>query len=237
MTDASAPKPRETSSGGGRTLRGLIRYFLGLGSFGFGGPIALAGYMRRDLVEKRGWYTEDEYRQGLAIAQTMPGPLAAQLAMWLGYLERGALGALLVALPFVVPPMVIVTAVAIMYAHYQGLSQVQSIFFGVGPAVMAIIAIAAYKLARSTNKHDPLLWAIATIVCASTVISGSEIVWLFLAAALFGTVYYGGGIPRLRGGATALSPLPLATVKGFVWLAARSEERRVGKEGRARGAV
>jgi chromate transporter len=96
---------------------------------------------------------------------------------------------------------------------------VQSVFFGVGPAVMAIIGIAAYKLARSTNKHDPLLWAIAAIVCASTVISGSEIVWLFLAAGLLGALYYGGGLPRLRG-AAALSPLPLATVKGFVWLAA-----------------
>src|SRR5437867_13063998 len=203
-----------------RSLRGLVRYFGRLGSAGFGGPIALVGYMRRDLVDDRQWYSEAEYQQGLAIAQTMPGPLAAQLAMWLGYLERGALGALLVALPFVVPPMVIVTAVAAVYAHYQGLSQVQSIFFGVGPAVMAIIAIAAYKLARSTNKHDPLLWAIATIVCASTVISGSEIVWLFLAAALFGTVYYGGGLPRLRGSAASLAPWPLATVKGFAWLAA-----------------
>src|SRR3982751_6088705 len=153
----------------------FLAYFLRLGSFGFGGPIALAGYMRRDLVDERGWYSDEEYQQGLAIAQTMPGPLAAQLAMWLGYLERGARGALLVALPFVVPPFLLVTAVAALYAHYQGLSQVQSIFFGVGPAVMAIIAIAAYKLARSTNKHDPLLWAIATIICASTVISGSEI--------------------------------------------------------------
>src|SRR5438270_2773329 len=124
----------------------------------------------------------------------MPGPLAAQLAMWLGYLERGARGALLVAVPFVVPPFLLVTAVAVVYAHYQGLSQVQSIFFGVGPAVMAIVAIAAYKLARSTNKHDPLLWAIAAIVCASTVISGAEIVWLFLAAGFLCTIYYGGGL-------------------------------------------
>ena len=203
-----------------RMMRGLFLYFLRLGSFGFGGPIALAGYMRRDLVEARGWYSDDEYQQGLAIAQTMPGPLAAQLAMWLGYLERGARGALWVALPFVVPPFLLVTAVAALYAHYQGLSQVQSVFFGVGPAVMAIIAIAAYKLARSTNKHDLLLWSIAAIVCASTVISGSEIVWLFLAAGLFGAVYYGGGLPRLRGSAASLAPFPLATVKGFVWLAA-----------------
>src|SRR5262249_4293052 len=151
-----------------RTMRGLFLYFLRLGSTGFGGPIALAGYMRRDLVEERRWYSDDEYQQGLAIAQTMPGPLAAQLAMWLGCLERGGRGALLVALPFIVPPFLLVTAVAALYAHYQGLSQVESVFFGVGPAVMAIIAIAAYKLARSTNKHDPLLWAIATIVCATT---------------------------------------------------------------------
>src|SRR5438445_7716547 len=133
----------------------LFFYFLRLGSSGFGGPIALAGYMRRDLVEDRDWFSEAEYQQGLAIAQTMPGPLAAQLAMWLGYLERGALGALLVALPFVVPPFLLVTAVAVLYAHYQGLHVVQDIFFGVAPAVLAIIVIAAYKLARSTNKLDP----------------------------------------------------------------------------------
>src|SRR5207245_472769 len=180
-----------------RTMRGLFFYFLRLGSAGFGGPIALAGYMRRDLVDKRGWYADDEYQQGLAIAQTMPGPLAAQLAMWLGYLERGARGALLVALPFVVPPFVIVTAVAVLYAHYQGLSAVQDIFFGVAPAVLAIIVIAAYKLARSTNKLDPVLWTVAVIVCAATVVSGAEIVWLFIAAGLFGAVYYGGGLPRL----------------------------------------
>ena len=220
MTGASAPMPGEASSGRERTLPGLIRYFLGLGSFGFGGPIALAGYMRRDLVEKRGWYSEDEYRQGLAIAQTMPGPLAAQLAMWLGYLERGALGAFLVALPFIIPPFLLVTAVAALYAHYQGLSQVQSIFFGVGPAVMAIIAIAAFKLARATNRQDPVLWAVAGVVCAATVISGAEIVWLFIGAGLFGSIYYGGGLPRLRTRMGAWTPFPLASVKGFVWLGA-----------------
>lgn len=200
-----------------RSSRGLFFYFLRLGSLGFGGPIALAGYMRRDLVEARGWYREDEYQQGLAIAQTMPGPLAAQLAMWLGYLERGALGALLVALPFVVPPFLIVTSVAALYAHYQGLSEVQSIFFGVGPAVMAIIAIAAVKLARSTNKTDPVLWIVAAVVCTATAVSGAEIVWLFLAAGVFGALYYGGGLPRPRG-AAGFSPLTLASVKGFVWL-------------------
>src|ERR671936_822797 len=107
---------------------GLFLYFLRLGSTGFGGPIALAGYMRRDLVDERRWYSDDEYQQGLAIAQTMPGPLAAQLAMWLGYLERGARGAAVVSIPFVVPSFVLVTTVAILYAHYQRLAVVQDVF-------------------------------------------------------------------------------------------------------------
>src|SRR5687767_4646281 len=118
----STPSRESGREGAGeRTLSGLVRYFLKLGTFGFGGPIALVGYMHRDLVEDRGWYTEDEYQQGMAVAQAMPGPLAAQLAMWLGYLERRALGAAAVSMPFVVPPFLIVTAIAIFYAEYQGL--------------------------------------------------------------------------------------------------------------------
>src|SRR4051812_49687234 len=107
--------------------------------------------MQRDLVEERRWYSEPEFEQALAVGETMPGPLAAQVAMWLGYLEAGARGALAVAVPFVVPPFLIVTAVAVLYAQYQGLPWVHDVFRGVGPAVLAIIAIAAYKLARSTN--------------------------------------------------------------------------------------
>ena len=110
----------------------------------------------------------------------MPGPLAAQTAMWLGYLHAGARGALAIAVPFVVPPFLIVTAVAVFYAEYQGLDWVHAVFLGVGPAVLAIIAIAAYKLAWSTNKTDPVLWAIAAILCGVTAIAGAEIVWLFL---------------------------------------------------------
>jgi chromate transporter len=207
-----------------RTLGGLVVYFLKLGSWGFGGPIALAGYMRRDLVEERRWYSHDEYQQGLAIAQTMPGPLAAQLAMWLGYLERRWLGALAVTLPFVVPPFLIVTGVAIVYSKYEGLAVIEDIFFGVGPVVVAIIAIAGYKLARSTNERDPVLWITAVVLAASTVISGAEIVWLFLIAGAFGTVYYGGGLPRLRNRAAALVPVPLlGTVQGFAWTGSGAE--------------
>lgn len=202
-----------------RTLPGLVRSFFKLGASGFGGPIALVGYMQRDLVEQRRWYTETEFQQGLAVGQTMPGPLAAQVAMWLGYLHAGALGAAAVAVPFVLPPFVIVLAVAIPYAHYQGLSAVHAVFLGVGPVVLAIIAIAASKLARSTNKRDPVLWTIAAILCAATAISGAEIVWLFLLAGAFGAVYYGGGLPTLRSNnAASLSPAALlAAVQGFAW--------------------
>lgn len=204
-----------------RTLGGLVRYFARLGTIGFGGPIALCGYMHRDLVEERAWYSEEEYQQGMAISQTMPGPLAAQLAMWLGYLERGWLGALAVSVPFVFAPFLIVTAIAIFYARYQGLSWVQDVFFGVGPAVIAIIAIASCKLARATNKRDPILWAIAVFLCAVTVIAGAEIAWLFVLAGVFGAIYYGGGMPRLsRGAAAAASPLPLFVVNGFAWMGA-----------------
>src|SRR5881227_3759358 len=126
----------------------------------------------------------------------MPGPLAAQVAMWLGYLHAGARGAIAVAVPFVLPPFLLVTAVAVFYAKYQGLPWVHDVFLGVGPAVLAIIAIAAVKLARATNKTDPILWGIAVVLCAATALSGAEIVWLFLAAGAFGAIYYGGGLPK-----------------------------------------
>jgi chromate transporter len=201
-----------------RTLRGLVRYYLSLGASGFGGPIALVGYMHRDLVQGRRWFTEAEFQQGMAVAQMMPGPLAAQLAMWFGYLHAGARGAAAVAAPFVLVPFLIVTAVAVLYAEYQGLAWVHHVFRAVGPAVLAIIAIAAYKLGRSTNKTDPVLWVVGLVLCAATAISGSEIVWLFLLAAVFGAIYYGGGLPRLGGGLASVSPAGLlAAVQGFAW--------------------
>jgi chromate transporter len=201
-----------------RTLRGLVHYFAKLGSSGFGGPIALVGYMHRDLVEERGWFTEDEYRQALAVGQTFPGPLAAQTGMWLGYLEAGWRGALAVILPFVLPPFLIVTAVAIVYAEYQGLSVVHSIFEGVGPAVLAIIAIAAVKLARKTNKAEPVAWAIAVILAVVTAVSGAEVIWLVVLAGFFGAIWWGGGLPRRSNNAASVtSPSLLATVKGFAF--------------------
>ena len=214
------PKAAVATAGGqseGRTLRGLVRYFAKLGSSGFGGPIALVGYMHRDLVEERGWYTEDEYRQALAVGQTFPGPLAAQTGMWLGYLEAGARGAAAVIFPFVLPPFLIVTAVAIVYAKYQGLAVVHSIFSGVGPAVLAIIAIAAVKLARKTNQRDLVAWTVAAILCAATAISGAEIIWLVVVAGVFGAFWWGGGLPSFRS-AASFAPLGSASsVKGFAF--------------------
>src|SRR5438093_13504660 len=105
-----------------RSLGGLVTYFLKLGSSGFGGPIALVGYMRRDLVEQRRWFTEAEFQQALAVGQTMPGPLAAQVAMWFGFLEAGTLGAVAATIPFVAPTFLLVTGVAVLYAQYQGLA-------------------------------------------------------------------------------------------------------------------
>jgi chromate transporter len=198
-----------------RTLRSLMRYFAKLGTSGFGGPIALVGYMHRDLVEERGWYSEDEYRQALAVGQMFPGPLAAQTGMWLGYLVAGARGAAAVIVPFVLPPFVIVTTVAVIYAQYQGLSVVHSIFAGVGPAVLAIIAIAAVKLARKTNERDLVAWAIAGVLCTATAISGAEIIWLVLVAGLFGSLWWGGGMPSFRSDAAILSPAAVVSVKGF----------------------
>ena len=199
-----------------RTLRGLIRYFAKLGSSGFGGPIALVGYMHRDLVEERSWYSEEQYQQALAVGQTFPGPLAAQTGMWLGYLEAGARGAAAVIFPFVLPPFLMVTAIAIVYAKYQGLSVVHSIFAGVGPAVLAIIAIAAVKLARKTNKQDKVAWAIAVILCAVTALAGAEVIWLVVISGLFGAIWWGGGLPSSRGNAPSFAPAALlGTVKGF----------------------
>src|SRR5678809_1789250 len=142
----------------------LVGYFLKLGTIGFGGPAALVGFMHRDLVEKRRWITEDTYKLSLALAQIMPGPLAAQTAIAIGYFEGGIPGATLVGLSFILPSFLMVVAISLAYVAYGGLWWMQALFYAIGATVIAIIAIAAYKLARSTNKRDPLLWGIFVAV-------------------------------------------------------------------------
>jgi len=186
---AAEPKPVAAGPGpahgpGPGSLRALLRYFLVLGAVGFGGPIATVGYMQRDLVEQRGWLDREEFLNGVALGQTMPGPLAAQVSMWVGFLQQGALGALAVAIAFIAPSFLFVLAVAALYAHFSGLPVVQAVFYGVAPGVMAIIAIAAYKLARLTNRTDLKLWTITAVIAVVTAVTGTEVALLFIAAGL-----------------------------------------------------
>jgi len=162
----------------------LIGYFLKLGTIGFGGPVALVGYMRRDLVEDRRWVQEDEYKLALALAQIMPGPLAAQFAIGLGYLLRGVLGATAVGFAFVLPSFLMVVGLSVLYVAYGGLWWMQALFYGIGAAVVAIITIAAYKLARGTIKRDPLLWSIFAVLLLVTVVTQAELAVIFIAAGL-----------------------------------------------------
>ena len=165
-----------------RAFRDYLRYFLWLGSFGFGGPIASVGYMQRDLVERREWIDREQFLNGVALGQTMPGPLAAQVAMWIGFLQRGAFGAFAVSVPFILPSFTIVLTIAYFYTRYQGLNWVQALFYGIAPGVLAIIALAAVKLGRLTNGKDLKLWAIAGVTLAVTAVTGAEIALLFLGA-------------------------------------------------------
>src|SRR5690349_17624498 len=166
--------------GGGYSLRKLLFYFFRLGSAGFGGPIALAGFMENDLVEVRGWLTKEQYLRGLALAQLAPGPLAAQLAMYIGYVKGGLIGATGVGVVFVLPSFVVVVLLGLLYTRYGGLPWMQAVFYGVGAAVIGIIVKSAYKLAKVTLKKRALLWGIFSIMCIVTAYTEQELVWLFL---------------------------------------------------------
>jgi chromate transporter len=193
----------------------IAGYFLRLGAFGFGGPIALAGYMQRDLVERRRWFTQDEYLQGLAVAQTLPGPLAAQLAMWLGYVRRGAPGATAAAFAFILPPFVIVTVVAAIYVALSGTTAIQALFYGIAPTVIALILRGAWKLLRITVKNDRRLWVIFAVVAVVTFLVRSEVAVLFVVAGLIGVLLYAPQYrPWARSAPVAFPPLmqPFAAI-------------------------
>lgn len=174
------------------SLKELTAYFLKLGTIGFGGPVALVGYMHKDLVEKRQWISEDEYKQGLALAQLMPGPLAAQLAIYLGFVHHRVLGATLVGIAFVLPSFIMVVLLGMLYKLYGGLSWMQAVFYGVGAAVIGIIAISSYKLTtksigkfnlKSFQQHW-MLWLFYITAAVITYITQQEEVLLFVAAGL-----------------------------------------------------
>ena len=155
-------------------------YFLWLGTVGFGGPIALAGHMQQDLVDGRRWVRKEDYLEGLALAQLAPGPLAAQLAIYLGYIHSGIVGATAIAIAFVLPSFVMVLGLSAAYVRFGGLPWMQGMFYGIGAAVIGIIARSAFKLAKLTLAKDKLLWTIFLVLAVSTAWTSREIIWLFL---------------------------------------------------------
>lgn len=172
--------------------RELTTYFLKLGTWGFGGPVALVGYMYRDLVERKKWITEEEYKEGVALAQLAPGPLAAQLGIYIGFVHYGLIGATLAGLAFVIPSFIMVVLLGMAYKLYSGLPGMQAVFYGVSAAVIGIIAISAYKLTlKSVSSLKPdaiksnwLLWLFYLAGIVVTVITQQESVLLFVACGL-----------------------------------------------------
>jgi chromate transporter len=162
------------------SLTRFVGYFLRLGTVGFGGPIALAGHMQQDLVDDRGWVSKQDYVEGLALAQLAPGPLAAQLAIYLGYIRGGILGATAVGVAFILPSFLMVLALSVAYVRFGGLAWMQGMFYGIGAAVIGIITRSAFKLTKLTLGKDKLLWSIFAVLAISTAWTSREIIWLFL---------------------------------------------------------
>jgi chromate transporter len=190
-------------------------YFLRLGTLGFGGPIALAGYMQRDLVEERRWLSKQDYVEGLALAQLAPGPLAAQLAIYLGWVRGGVLGATLIGLAFVLPSFIMVLALAALYLRFGGMPWMRAAFYGVGAAVIAIIGRSAYKLVKLTLGKDRLLWALFLVSAGVTAWTESEVIWVFFASGFI--ALFVKARPRFRTAVSTLSvsPFPLWAITGL----------------------
>jgi len=175
---------RETSDPAPYTLRQLVLYFLKLGTFGFGGPVALVGYMFRDLVERRKWISNEDYKDGLALSQLAPGPLAAQLGFYLGYVHYGVLGSTAVGIAFVLPSFLMVVALGWAYSEFGGLSWMQAVFYAVGSSVIGIIAFSAYKLSSKTIGKEKWLWGIFLVVAVYTAWTETEEVLMILGAGI-----------------------------------------------------
>jgi chromate transporter len=217
-------------------LSDLFRYFVMLGTTGFGGPIALVGFMQRDLVERRQWYSKDEYMEGLALAQLAPGPLAAQLAIYLGWLRGGLIGATLVAFAFVLPSFIMVLVLSWLYIRFGGLPWMQGVFYGVGAAVIGMISLSAYKLLRTTLGKDRLLFAICIVCAVVTAWTETEIIWLFI---LCGVIALFAKAPPSRSRPTtalAISPVWVWLVTGLKGPASQALVWKVGLYFAAAGA-
>lgn len=168
----------------------LLRYFLRLGLLGFGGPVALVGQMERELVADRGWLSKEQMRDAVAICQSMPGPLAIQVGIYISYLRGGFWGAWIGGWAFIFPNFVIVAALGALYVYLGDLKPITAIFYGVSPAVIALILHSCYRLAK-LGMEDWLQWVIAAACLVVTVILQAEVALLFIGAGLVGIIYYG----------------------------------------------
>jgi chromate transporter len=189
----------------------LLRYFLRLGLVGFGGPVALVGQMERELVTERGWVTREQMREAIAVCQSLPGPLAIQVGIYVSYLRGGFWGAWAGGWAFILPNFVIVAALGAGYVHFGGLRPVTAIFYGVSPAVIALILHSCYRLAR-LGMEDWLQWTLALVCFAVTIILRAEVALLFIGAGLIGILYYGRFWRRAPSATPLLAAIPLASV-------------------------
>jgi chromate transporter len=181
-TETATPAASETTVP--VSLWDFYMYFLRLGTTGFGGPIALAGFMQRDLVEQKRWISRQDYKDGLALAQLAPGPLAAQLAIYLGFVRAGSVGATVVGVLFVLPSFLMVWAISVAYVRFGGLPWMQALFYGIGAAVIGIIVRSAHKLVGLTLGRSAVLWVIFAVMALTTAWTEREIAWLFVLAGL-----------------------------------------------------
>lgn len=172
------------------TLWNVVAYFLRLGATGFGGPVALANYMREHLVERDGWFTEEEYERGLAVATACPGPLAYQLGVYCGYVKYGVIGGIAVGIAFALAPFAIVVTAAAIYVHFANATWIRSLFYGVGPVVVALILKACWNLGKKTLKREVPAWIVAGVALLATIIFQRELTVLFVAAGLLGVVLF-----------------------------------------------
>ena len=182
-------------------IRDLVRYYLRLGVLGFGGPVALVGQMERELVGEKKWLTKEEMREGIAVCQSLPGPLAIQVGIWISYIRGGFWGAWAGGWAFILPNFIIVATLGALYVRFEGLPAVAAIFYGVSPAVIALILHSCYRLTKLGMK-DWLEWALAAAAFAITVAVRAEVALVFIGCGIVGMLYYGSLFRERRAGST-----------------------------------
>jgi chromate transporter len=206
----TSPEPHTGTTGHRGSMVELVRYFLRLGTVGFGGPVALCGQMEKELVQERGWLTKGEMRDAIAVSQSMPGPLAIQVGIFISYMRCGFWGAWAGGWAFILPNFLIVAALGALYVHFGGLGWMTAIFYGVSPAVIALIIHSCWRLGK-LGMEDRFQWAVAGASFLVTVVLQAEVAILFIAAGVFGILYYGSLLGRSPPAAMAALAAPLGT--------------------------